>query len=212
MDKKLSLQPVKIDFNLLSPYIGEKQTDIHYNGHYMKYINNFNKYLTTDKHVIQTYNELAKTYDTTQFRNKLLLTITETNDNTSDLYHNVAQIFNHELYWNSLTDINKSLYALCTYKNKLFKSDKDLTNFYNDYIDKGTKLFGSGWLWIITSNNNNKLELITTSDAIIPLTHNFIAVIDLWEHAYYIDYLSERKKYLEKTFKIIDWEKIYNKL
>lgn len=206
----LTIKPVTIDFNLYSPYINEKQTKTHYQGHYMKYINNFNKLLETDSKLKKIYCELKKTVNDEVFKKSLLLLIVELFDSNSDIAHNTAQIYNHELYWKTIGSSEKSLANLCNLKTKLFKTHDAFTSFYNKFITDGTKHFGSGWLWIII--NNGILDVITTHDAIIPYTHQILGVIDLWEHAYYLDYESERKKYLENTFKIIDWIRIDNKI
>jgi Fe-Mn family superoxide dismutase len=205
-----TIQPITIDFKLLSPYITEKQTKIHYQGHYMKYINNFNNLLQTDNKLKKIYCELKRTIDDKIFKKSLLLIIVELFDENSDIVHNAAQIYNHELYWNTVFSSEKSLSSLCCLKYQLFNSHDIFTSFYNKFISEGTKHFGSGWLWIIF--NNGILDIITTHDAIIPYTKKILGVIDLWEHAYYLDYESERKKYLENMFKMINWNKVYNKI
>jgi Fe-Mn family superoxide dismutase len=207
---KLSLEPVQIDFKTYMPYIGEKQTSVHYNGHYIKYINNFNKLLETDSKLKKIYCEVKKTTSDIFFKNTLLLLIVELFDSNSDIAHNAGQIYNHELYWKTIMATEKSIYALCNIKNKLFDSHGTFSNFYNKFINEGIKHFGSGWLWIILLNH--KLDIITTHDAIIPYTTQILGVIDLWEHSYYLDYESERKKYLENIFKMINWNKIHDKI
>ena len=206
----LTLKPIIIDFKIFSPYITEKQTQVHYQGHYMNYINNFNKLLETDNKLKQIYCQLKRTVDDKIFKKSLLLLIVELFDSNSVIAHNTAQIYNHELYWKTIILSEKSLYALCSLKNKLFNSHDNFTSFYNKFINEGITHFGSGWLWIIF--NNGKLDVITTHDAIIPYKQKILGVIDLWEHAYYLDYEAERKKYLENMFKMIDWTKIYNKI
>jgi Fe-Mn family superoxide dismutase len=204
------IQPIKIDFKILSPYITETQTKIHYEGHYMKYINNFNNLLQTDNKLKKIYCELKRTIDDKIFKNSLLLIIVELFDENSDIVHNTAQIYNHELYWKTIISSEQSLNSLCCLKHQLFKSHDIFSSFYNKFISYGTKHFGSGWLWIVF--NNGMLDIITTHDAIIPYTQQILGVIDLWEHAYYLDYQSERKKYLENMFKMINWNKLYNKI
>jgi Fe-Mn family superoxide dismutase len=206
----LTLKPITIDFNMLSPYITEKQTRVHYQGHYMKYINNFNKLLETDNKLKKIYCEIKKKVNDNIFKKILLLIIVDLFDSTTDIVHNTAQIYNHELYWKTIIIAEKSLDSLCNLKNKLFNSHDIFTSFYNKFINEGVKHFGSGWLWIIF--NNGIVDVITTHDAIIPYTEKILGVIDLWEHAYYLDYEAERKKYLENMFKMINWNKIYKKI
>jgi len=207
----LKFEPVDLDYTLFEPFITQKQTNTHYNGHYMKYIFNFNNFLNTNNDLKKIYQEVTKNSNNKIFRKSLLLVINELFNKNSDIVHNVAQIYNHELYWKTLTNYDNSEKYLTEFKNKLFINDSNYKTFTQKYIKEGIKHFGSGWLWIIL-NNDNKLDIITTHDAIIPSTKNILGVIDLWEHAYYLDYESERKKYLENTLKIINWKRIYNKM
>lgn len=207
---KLFLEPIQIDFKEYIPHIGERQTYVHYNGHYLKYVNNFNKFLRTNSKLKKIYCEVKKTISDELFKKSLLLLIVELFNEKSDIVHNTAQIYNHELYWSTIISSQKSIQMLSDIKNNLFDSNDLFTNFYNKFINEGMVLFGSGWLWIIILNN--KLDIVTTHDAIIPYTLQIMGVIDLWEHSYYLDYESERKKYLENMFKMINWNKIYNNM
>jgi Fe-Mn family superoxide dismutase len=206
----LILKPEKINFEEFIPYITEKQMTVHYNGHYMKYINNFNDYLNNNEKIKKIYCQIKKNTTEDTFKKTLLLFIVESFDVNSDIVHNSAQIYNHELFWKTIVPIEKSVCVLCSVKHKLFESHDTFVLFYNKFINEGVKHFASGWLWIIFLNN--KLDIITTHDAIIPYSQQILGVIDLWEHSYYLDYESERKKYLENMFKIIDWSRIYNKI
>ena len=89
-------------------------------------------------------------------------------------------------------------------KDKFFDNLQHLKKFYSDFIEKGVSHFGSGWLWIIF--NNEKLDIITTHDAIIPYKQKILGVIDLWEHAYYLKYQNDREKYLKKWLELINWD------
>jgi DNA-directed RNA polymerase beta' subunit len=94
---------------------------------------------------------------------------------------------------------------------EFFYNIQHLQKFYSDFIEKGTAHFGSGWLWIYL-NDNNMLDIITTHDAIVPINIKFFICIDLWEHAYYIDYEYKRKEYLQNIFKLINWNIVVNNL
>jgi len=183
-----------------------KQNDVHYTGHYLKYIENFNKLMNNN--IIKT---IYKKYDPSQQRNLFLLAIILFYDKEkkTPIYKNVAQIFNHELYWNSLIDTEESINLLRKYKNELFINIDHLKKFYIDFIDRGIAQFGSGWLWIY-KNDDGILDVMTTHDADVPIHIRFYIVIDLWEHAYYIDYEYQRKKYLEKIFRYINWNNVIN--
>ena len=191
-----------------------KQNDVHYTGHYLKYIENFNKLMNNN-----IINIIYKKYNPTQpnTRYLFLLAVVMYYDKykKTPIYKNCAQIFNHELYWNSLIDTNESINLLRKYKNKLFTSLDHFKKFYTDFIDRGLAQFGSGWLWIYRNYDNNLngiLDVMTTHDADVPIHIHLYLVIDLWEHAYYVDYEYQRKKYLENIFRYINWNHIINPL
>ena len=191
-----------------------KQNDVHYTGHYLKYIENFNK-LMNNNIINNIIKIIYKKYNPTQPKTRYLFLLAVVmfydKDKKTPIYKNCAQIFNHELYWNSLIDTNESINLLRKYKNKLFTSINHLKKFHTDFIDRGIAQFGSGWLWIYR-NNDGILDVITTHDADVPIHIHFYLVIDLWEHAYYVDYEYQRKKYLENIFRYINWNHVINPL
>jgi len=189
-----------------------KQNDVHYTGHYLKYIENFNK-LMNNKIINNIINIINKKYNPSQQNQRYLFLLAVImyydKDKKKPIYKNCAQIFNHELYWNSLIDTNESINLLRKYKNELFTNIEHLKKFYTDFVDRGLAQFGSGWLWIYR-NDDGILDVMTTHDADVPIKIHFYLCIDLWEHAYYIDYEYQRKKYLEKIFRYINWNHIIN--
>jgi superoxide dismutase len=187
-----------------------KQNEAHYTGHYMKYIQNFNK-LMNNNIINIIYKKYNPSLQNQRYLFLLAVIMYFDKDNKTPIYKNCAQIFNHELYWNSLIDTNESINLLKTYKNELFTNIDHLKKFYTDFIDKGISHFGSGWLWIY-KNDDNMLDVMTTHDADVPIHLHFYLCIDLWEHAYYIDYEYQRKKYLENIFRFINWNNIINPL
>jgi len=187
-----------------------KQNDAHYIGHYLKYIEKFNKLMNNN--VIDIIYEKYNPSQTNQRFMFLYTVIMYFNkDKKTPIYKNCAQIFNHELYWNSLIDTDESINLLRKYKNKLFTSIDHLKKFHTDFIDRGISQFGSGWLWIYR-NDDGILDVLTTHDADVPIHIGFYLCIDLWEHAYYIDYEYQRKKYLENIFRYINWNHVITPL
>lgn len=198
----------KTNILLTNNFLSSKQNDAHYTGHYMKYINNLSELINKDKYLISIYN-LYNPNSEYNVREYFLLNIISSTDENSKIYNNTAQIFNHELYWNSLIQQDQSINLLTQNKDRLFNNLQHFKKFYSDFIEKGTSHFGSGWLWIFL-NEDNILDVITTHDAIVPIDINFFICIDLWEHAYYIDYEYKRKEYLQNIFKLINWNIILN--
>lgn len=103
-----------------------------------------------------------------------------------DVFNNAAQILNHNIYW-------KSIKRKSNIPNSIDK---------NEIINKSLDLFGSGWLWICKSG-----EILSSQNAFNPIVEDKepLITIDLWEHAYYIDYASDRESYIKSIIDIIDW-------
>lgn len=197
------------------PVISLYQNRTHYNGHYLKYINKFNELIETDK-TLKKINKLIESKFLKEQRILLLLAGIKMFDEKTPVYRNSSQIYNHELYWNTITNLVNSTQELSNNFNKLFKSQEEYKNLYDKFIKEGIAQFGSGWLWIYYDVPNNKLDVFTTHDSHVPFDNDdmkILGVIDLWEHAYYLDYQADRKKYLEESFKTINWKKLlYNNI
>ncbi len=215
--KNQNIYPIKPNFMFReTEYVGYSvislyQNKTHYNGHYIKYINKYNELLESDPKLKKIFSLIQKNFSSNSSEeNRLLLIMSGINlfEHNSPVYRNASQIYNHDLYWETLTTIDNSSKSFENLKSKLFSSDEDIKKFYNKFLAEGTKHFGSGWEWICISNG--KLDVFTTHDSEVPFDSEnvkIVGVIDLWEHAYYLDYQSDRKKYLEETWKVLDWTK-----
>ncbi len=215
-DKKI-IYPIEPDFIFRNQnYVGYSiislyQNKTHYSGHYLKYINKLNELLESDPKYKKIFELIKKNFSSNnneELRMLLILSGIKLFEHNTPVYRNSSQIYNHDLYWKTLTTESESSNSFNRLKNNLFKSDNEIKLFHDKFIDEGTKHFGSGWLWICKSGN--KLDVFTTHDSEVPFDtpdKKILGVIDLWEHAYYLDYQSDRKKYLEESFKVLDWAK-----
>lgn len=193
-----------------APTISLYQSNTHYNGHYIKYINKFNELIQTDEKLNKIYMLINNSNMKDNQRMILIMAGIKMFGENTGVYRNASQIYNHELYWVSIIDLSESSAQLNEYKSKLFKSDKEFESFYKKFVDLGVKEFGSGWIWICKKINENKLDVFTTHDSKVPFDNSdtkILGVVDLWEHAYYLDYPADRKKYLEESFKTLNWKK-----
>ncbi len=167
-------------------FISESTIDFHYGKHHQTYINNLNNLINN-----------------TEFEKKSLYEIIL--HSSGGIFNNAAQIYNHDFYWDcispSKTNLSKAL------ENAINESFGSIEKLREQFSSSATTLFGSGWCWVVV-NANNKLEIMQTSNADTPLTSNKIPilVIDVWEHAYYIDYKNVRAKYIEEFFAFINWK------
>lgn len=173
--------------NDLEPFLSKETIEFHYEKHYKNYLNNLNNLIKN-----------------TIFENQPLEEIIKNSKNS--IFNNAAQVWNHEFYWKCLTPHSKSKPSekiIKTIENQFFS----LKKFKQEFIDKSSKNFGSGWTWLIKSKNS--LKIINTKNAENPIKSKkhktILLVVDIWEHAYYIDYRHMRLKYLENFWKIINW-------
>ncbi|MBE3610381.1 MULTISPECIES: superoxide dismutase [Fe] [Campylobacter] len=118
------------------------------------------------------------------------------------LYNNAAQVYNHDFYWDCIakkSQMSQELQAALS---------NEFGNFKDEFIKAATTLFGSGWAWLVYNPSSQKLEIVQTSNAVTPVTEGKIPllVVDVWEHAYYIDNFNARPKYLETFYENINWE------
>lgn len=167
-------------------FISDKTLEYHHSKHHQTYINNLNNLIKDSP-----------------FEKKSLYDIVI---NAKDgIYNNAAQVYNHDFYFDCIapkgTKISSEL------ESAINRDFGNMDKFREAFIQSATTLFGSGWCFVVL-NNDKKLEIVQTSNANTPLEANKIPilVVDVWEHAYYIDYKNLRAKYLEEFYKHINWE------
>jgi Fe-Mn family superoxide dismutase len=122
------------------------------------------------------------------------------------IFNNAAQVWNHTFYWNSLSPNGggEPTGPLADAINSTFGS---FEKFKEELTKTAVTTFGSGWAWLV-KNADGSLALVSTSNAATPLTagQTPILTVDVWEHAYYIDYRNLRPKYLEAFWALVNWE------
>ena len=186
----IKAQTLPYERDLFTPTLSKETLDFHYDKHHLGYVKKLNNLIASTKYEKESLANIIK--ESYKLEEKAI-------------YNNAAQIWNHDFYWNSLalkSDMPNSV-------SSLVKQDfKSLENFNNKVIEEGMLLFGSGWLWLVQDKNTRKLTLVITSNADNPLTLDLIPIltIDLWEHAYYIDYRNDRKAYLTKIVEYLNWD------
>lgn len=175
------------EYNDLMPYISPRTLLIHYNNHYLKYKENLNKLVMTDDSV-----KLIKNIDKYDLRKR------------NEILYNVGGVLNHELYFSSMNHKNR----MPTGKLKIAIDKKygSYDKFKREFIRKANMMIGSGYTFLVI--NKNGLDIINLSNQETPYLYNMIPLLalDLWEHAYYLDYQSDRANYINNFFQIIDFD------
>jgi Fe-Mn family superoxide dismutase len=171
----------------LEPVISAETIDYHYGKHHQAYVTNLNNLVPG-----------------TDFEDAPLEDIVMNSE--GGLFNNAAQVWNHTFYWNGLSPNGggEPTGALADAINVAFGSFED---FKDAFIKSAVGNFGSGWTWLV-KNEDGTLEIFNTDDADTPLRHGKkpLLTVDVWEHAYYIDYRNARPKYLEEIWKIVNWD------
>lgn len=181
----IEIMPLPYSFNALEPDINEEVLSTHYNNHYKGYVNNLNKYLNEasfdGRYKIE---EIPKNID--DFPMPL----------RGDILYNAGGVLNHELYFNSLNPIKSNPKG--NLLNKINTIYGSFEQFRKDFITRANTLVGSGYTFLV-SNSRGDLTIINLVNQETPLSYNLIPLfcIDLWEHAYYLQYKNNRKEYIE---------------
>jgi len=171
----------------LAPVISAETIDYHYGKHHQTYVTNLNNLIKG-----------------TEFENSTLEEIIL--KSSGGIFNNAAQVWNHTFYWNGFKPNGGGAPTgeLAAAIDKAFGS---FDEFKKQFTQKAITTFGSGWAWLV-KNKDGSLGLESTSNAATPLTSGQkpLLTIDVWEHAYYVDYRNARAKYAEEFWSIVNWD------
>ena len=192
------LPKLNYSFDALEPHIDAKTMEIHYGKHHNGYTNNLNNAISGTELESKTIEEILKNLDL---------------DNMA-LRNNAGGYFNHNLFWeimgpncggNPSGEISEAI-------NSNFNS---FENFKEEFKKAAANRFGSGWAWLCVLGDG-KLEICSTPNQDNPLMENScggnpILCLDVWEHAYYLNYQNRRPDYIEAFFSLINWDEVNSK-
>jgi Fe-Mn family superoxide dismutase len=180
----------------LAPVISANTVGFHFGKHHLGYFNKLKELVPEKDLASMTLEELVQ-------RNAPAAGAAP-----SAIFNNAAQIWNHNFYWDSLRADGGGTpgKALLTAIEKDFES---FTAFRDKFVAASVAQFGSGWTWLVKNKATGKLAIVTTGNALTPITDpNLVplCVVDVWEHAYYLDYQNKRADYAKAVFdKLINW-------
>ena len=182
-----TLPPLPYDKNALAPHISAETLEYHHGKHHKAYVDKLNELLAGKPEADKSLEEVIMASD-------------------GPVFNNAAQIWNHTFYWSSMKPNGGGLptgdlaQAITRDFGSLEKLSEELTN-------AAVTQFGSGWAWLVVADG--KLSVTKTPNADLPMKHGQTALltIDVWEHAYYIDYRNLRPKYVETFLKsLANWD------
>jgi len=187
------LPPLPYQLNALEPYISEQTMSYHYGKHHKAYIDNLNKLIKDTKFENMPLEEIIiKTAGKSEF---------------SGVFNNAAQSWNHTFFWNTLKP-NGGGEPTGELKKKIDRDFGSYDKFKADFINAAVSQFGSGWAWLAEDKDNGKLVIIKTANGDNPIAHGLIPIIglDVWEHAYYLDYQNRRVDYINNYLNhLVKW-------
>lgn len=194
------LESLPYSYDALEPIISATTVNIHYNKHYNNYLNKLNSILNNIN------------YDFSDSIEDIIINIEKFPlEYRGDILFNAGGVVNHNLYFNSM-DKEKRL-PTGKLLEKIDSTYGSYENFKQEFIVTAKKMVGSGYTFLVLDKNKN-LNIINTSNQESPYIYGFIPLftIDLWEHAYYLDYQNRRDDYINNFFSIVNFkqaEKIY---
>jgi superoxide dismutase, Fe-Mn family len=187
-----TLSPLPYDEDALEPIVSANTIRFHYHKHHKTYVDTLNKLVQGSRYASMKLEEVVRA------------TVGREEPAEKKIFNNAGQVWNHDFYWRSLSPKKATLGGrLKDAIERDFGSADKLTEML---VAAGKEQFGSGWAWLISKGG--KLSVAKTADAESPMAKgmNCLLALDVWEHAYYLDYQNERAKYLEEIAKLLDWE------
>lgn len=194
-----TLPELPYELDALEPYISEKTLSYHYGKHHKAYIDNLNGLLEADES--GDFNGLS---------------VEEIIAKSSEkIFNNAAQAYNHTFYWYCMKPVaegeeNKPSAQLEAILKDNFGS---IDEFTAKFTEVAKTHFGSGWAWLLKKKDGS-IEIAGMHDADTPLMNGDepLLALDVWEHAYYLDYQNARPDYIEAFWKVVNWEFVEERL
>jgi len=186
------LPPLPYQDNALDPVISANTLGFHYGKHHSGYVNNLNKLIEGTEFADLPLEQIIKS--------------TAGQPDKTAIFNNAAQIWNHTFYWNSLKP-NGGGEPPSALKQRIETSFADLDTCKKEFANAAVSQFGSGWAWLVLDGDT--IKVVRTGNADTPLTGGMkpLLTIDVWEHAYYLDYQNRRVDYVNAVLdKLINWE------
>ncbi len=189
-DVKMPFQqpPLPFAMTAMKPFLSEEQLTYHYGKHHAAYFKNLNALVEGKP------------------EEKLSLREVVVSSPAGPVFNNAAQAWNHSFYWDCMTpggggEPDGALAAVIRRDFGSFEA------FRKAMSEMAVKLFGSGWAWL-AADSQGKLEIMPLGNADTPLKHGAepVLTIDVWEHAYYIDYRNDRAKYVDGFWNVVNWK------
>lgn len=197
MKRIYPFSPIPLPYGLgdLMPVIGEETLYYHYEKLYKNYVNRLNRAISNNRE----YNKLTL---------EEIIVKADGIPKDMEISRSAGGVYNHEMYFESLKPMGSNEdNDLCRYFWEAISADYgQKEDFYEDIAEAAMGVFGSGYAWV-SADENGKIYVAQYQNQNTPLTQNAVPLlpVDVWEHAYYLDYRHEKDRYVERIFDVIDW-------
>lgn len=185
MEHKLPELPWSND--ALAPHISPETLEYHYGKHHNAYVTKLNDGIKGTEYADMSLEDIIMKA-------------------SGGLFNNAAQVWNHTFYWNSLSP-NGGGAPTGAVADAINKKWGSFDKFKEEFTNSAATNFASGWTWLV-KDSSGELSILNTDDADTAMKHGKTALltIDVWEHAYYIDYRNARPKYIEAFWNLVNWD------
>jgi len=188
----ITLPALPYERNALQPVISENTLNFHYGKHHKTYVDTLNKLVVGTQFVDMPLEKIVRA--------------TAADAEHVAIFHNAAQAWNHAFYWRSLKPKGGGE-PPAVLKALMDSSFGSVAACKKELAKAAVEQFGSGWAWLV--QDGEKLKVIKTDNANTPMTQrlNPLLTVDVWEHAYYLDYQNKRVDYVDAVLdKLLNWE------
>ncbi|MCT2535484.1 superoxide dismutase [Aquibacillus koreensis] len=195
------LPKLAYDFNALEPYIDQKTMEIHHGKHHQTYVTKLNAAIEGKAELTgKSLEEMLSNLDALP------------EDVRTAIRNNGGGHVNHTLFWEVIAPGKEQSAPSGKLADAIGEAFGSISTFEQKFADAATTRFGSGWAWLVV-NQNGKLEVTSTPNQDNPIMEGKTAILglDVWEHAYYLNYQNRRPDYIENFFNIINWDTVAEK-
>ena len=181
-----TLPPLPYEKNALAPHISAETLEYHWGKHHQAYVTNLNKLLEGKPEANKSLEDVIMSSE-------------------GPVFNNSAQVWNHTFYWSCMKPGGGGAPS-GDLAQAITRDFGSFDKFKEEFSNAAATQFGSGWAWLVL--DKGKLSVTKTPNADLPMKHGQKALltIDVWEHAYYIDYRNARPKYIEEYWKLVNWD------
>jgi len=194
-----SLPELPYNMDALEPHMSSRTLQFHYGMHHKGYLDKLNALLQAKEN--EEYSEIT---------NLGGIILRAHSKRHVAIFNNAAQVLNHTFFWSSLSPKSDGNSIDPVILEKIEKDFGTFDKFKDQFIQAGLNQFGSGWVWLVWSDETKSLQIITTSNAETPIVAPHIRPLltaDVWEHGYYLDYQNRRADYLKMFIEFLaNWD------